>query len=448
MIRFPRVFMVALLIPPASGCSDRSSGHDPTGLESPVAPTSSAHYTVHINAARPLQLEASLDLGEFAGTARTAGVQGAGFGLAPQVRDVRCDEVGIGTSAEGVWPLPDGCRQLQWTIAVRAAEALAVDASEQASLFFADPGWWVLSEPTSLLRVSNATPGQDLGLRVVGLAVDAQQAVGAVRPDGSWRVPPIGSAPEFYAFGALQTRALEMGALRVSYVFDDPVRVEAMPLASGHRRMLDHLLTALPLGDGDQSPHLLVVWLGIDSAHGQAGGAAGSRSFLANYIVGADDDAELNAVRTLMILGHEQVHQLIDAGHPSAPLPTWASESLAQFYGLSALRHSGLAEAAVERAWSRFIDPAREIDATLRALQAQHEAGDGDAYTSFYTQGATFWFDVDRVLRSNGVADGLDAQLPAVLAGGFDGSDLSPSLRAELVRQGGAEMEAVLARYL
>jgi hypothetical protein len=448
MLRLNPPVVLLLMSMFSSGCSGPSTERGKSTADSPGSQPLPTHYTIRVDAARPLELEASLDLHEFPGLDRTAGVQGTGFGLASQVQNVHCDGAVITASADGLWTLPNGCRRLQWTVAVRVAAPLAVDASEQESLFFENPGWWLLSEPTSLLRVSSAAPGRDLDLQIIGEPSGTQQVGGAILSERSWRVPPLGSAPEFFAIGMLHSRALEMGALKVTYVFDDPLRVEQLPLETAHRRMLDRLLTVFTMPEDGAPPHLLVVWLGVDARHGQAGGAAGSRSFLANYVVGESADADLNAVRTLLILAHEQVHQLVDVAKPASPLPTWAAESLAQFYGLSSLRHSGLAESSVQRAFAHFIDPHRPVDAGLRALEDRHAAGDADAYASFYTQGATFWFEVDRILRAHGVAEGLDEHLPAVLSAGFEGSDLSPALSTELVRIGGTEMEEVLKRYL
>jgi hypothetical protein len=438
--------MLALL---ASACS-----RAPTEQASPATPASVAehapiHYTVTVAAERPLLLDASLDLDEFAGSGRTAHVQGTNFGLVPQVGDVRCDGQPVEQDGQGHWPLPDLCRQLEWTIAVREAEPMGVDASAQASLYFPEPGWWLLSEPTSLLRVSAAPAGRGLAVQFTGLPESARQTGGQPSAGGGWRVPPFGSAPEFYAFGVLHSHALDFETLQVTYVADDPAAIERLPLEPAHRSILKYLLDTFPVtADQANGSHLLVIWLGVDEAHGHAGGAAGSRSFLANYVVGDAGNDDLNAVRTLMILAHEQVHQLVDLFGPSAPISTWASESLAQYYGLTALRHSPLAATAVERAHAFFIDPVRPVEAGLRTLQARHEAGDADAYDLFYTQGATFWSEVDRVLREAGSPDGLDALLPMLLGAGFEGVDLPAEVRAELVRRGGAEIEAVLARYL
>lgn len=410
-----------------------------------------ADYLVRIDPNEPLRLQGELNLRP--GTGRTAQVRGINFGLASQVRTPRCDgEPLTGESPDGPWALPDDCTKLAWDIEVATAPATGLDASRQLTTYFPEGAWWLLSEPSSLLRVTGTAEDAPRSLRITS-ADDVATVAGRRAPgsDAHLHVPQLSSPPEFHVIGSPASQRHALGPLTVDYVLDDPARTADIPLADAHLPMLRFLLQALEAPDTlpEADARLLVVWLGIDASAGEAGGAAGGRSFLANYIDGDPDERELNIARTLMILAHEQFHQLHDLLGSGPPLPTWFGESLAQYYALRALQHSGLPDEIVQRAVSHFIDAERPVQHGLRTLQAMHEQGDPEAYGEFYYQGATFWSEVDSVLRETGLPDhGLDAVVPEVIRTGGAGVDLPPELRRQLLESGGPAMEAVLDRYL
>lgn len=419
-----------------------SQPHRPGGIE----------YVVTVDPSRPGRLQASVDLAGHAGTATTAAARGQDFGLVPQVLDPSCDGVALAGNGPGKWLLPRGCRVLRWEIDVRDAVANGTSAADQSTLHFADVGWWLLSEPTSLLRPDPLDGSVPLSLRVEGVP-GSDAVIGATKAgERHWRVPPVSHAPEFYVFGTPKTQTHDFGRLQATYVIDDEARFRTLPLLDLHRQTLEYFsdLFGVPEELPEPDRHLLVVWLGIDEAHGHAGGAAGGRSFIANYVDGDPGNVERNAVRTMLVLAHEQVHQLFDLlWRGEDPLPAWFNESLAQHYALKALARSDLDGELLSALHAAFVAPDAPVEAGLAELGRRHEAGDAEAYGMFYSQGATFWAEVDRLLEAGHPGPhGLDALLPELLATGGDGSGLPPSLRARLVERGGPEMEAVVARYV
>lgn len=425
---------------------------DSTEESAPAVPSGLA-YSVRLDPDNPRSLSARLDLSRHTTPDRTVFVRGTSFGLASQVAAPTCDGLELRETSEGEWSVPDRCSELAWLIEVDDATPNGVDSSLQKSLYFSDTRWWLLSEPTSLLRLSGNEGDERLSLRIEGL-LSPDSTAGATRlEDGSWRLPSVDSAPEFFAVGNLSLQSHDLGRMRTTYVIDDLDRFQRLPLLDMHRQALAYLADVfqVPPTLPDADRHLLVMWLGIDEALGEAGGAAGSRSFLANYIDGDEDNLALNAARTMLVVAHEQAHQLHDLmwrGGP--PVPTWVGESLAHYFGLMALARSGLPEDVVARPMNAFIDVDRPVEAGLVEYNRRYDAGDHEAYGMFYTQGATFWAEADRILRSASPGDGgLDAAMPEFLASTDSiGDGLPESFRRVLVERGGSDMENLIERYV
>jgi hypothetical protein len=436
-----------------TGCMERGTQKPATAAdETALQPQQFAGYTVHVDPDNPQRLLARLDLSSHDGTDRTAHVRGLNFGLVSQVADPSCDEVSLLATGDGQWAIPDDCCMLSWFIDMEPTAPNGVDTSLQRSLVFSGGDWWLLSEPTSLLRISGPDRESMLRVRFEGLP-ESSRIAGATRVEqGVWRLPGLNHAPEFFAFGNLVLEQHDVGRLQATYVIDDQDRFGRLNLPALHRQALAYLAnvfqvpTDLPAADR----HLLVIWLGIDESLGHAGGAAGSRSFLANYVDGGDEGLDMNLARTMLILAHEQTHQLHDLTWPGGtPGPTWLGESIAHYYGLKALARSGLPDEVVGVVMNFFIDPTRPVEAGLVEYERRYEAGDTDAYQMFYAQGATFWSEVDRVLLSVAPASGgLDALIPDFVQSPASDEGLPRSFQQLLLEQGGEEMRDLLARYV
>ncbi len=426
-----------------SGCS--SAPPQPEGAEA-------SGYRVIVDPVNPQMLHASLSLADRNGSGLIAYLSGVDRGLVSQVEMPHCGGIGLVSDEPGKWRVPDDCRLLEWSIRVEAAERNAVDASKQMSVYFAGRQWWLLAEPTSLLRVDPSGDSSDTPLRIEGLERTAKQVGAVAMGDGAWRVPPGGSAPEFYVFGSLEVRTHQMGTVRTTYVLDDAARFDRLPIAESHAFALEYLTGVFRVSEDlpASDRHLLVVWLGMDETLGEAGGAAGSRSILANYVDGDPDNLEINAARTMLILAHEQVHQLVGLLRSSdSPFPIWLGESLAHYYALKALARGPLPSQVVSSVFDHFIDPTREVAAGLVDLCRRHLQGDPSAYPLFYTQGATFWSELDSALKEANLAGaGLSDVIPALLATSSSGCGLPTEFIALLRKKAGGAIEEILTRYV
>ncbi|RZJ08531.1 MAG: hypothetical protein EOP39_13650 [Rubrivivax sp.] len=414
-----------------------------------LPPLASASYEVKLApGARQLTLSLALPPGARAGVRLAP--RGAAWGLKPQVEDVRCAGRPLPQDAEGHWLAPASCTRVTWRVVPDAVSADGADASEQRTLAIAKRRWVLLAEPTALLRPQGVDAASTL--RAAKGSVELLGATPMGR--GGWRVPPGNSAPEFYVLGRAQVVSRQQGAFAVRYVADDPELVKQLNLQALHAAALAQLVRVVPLppatSPADRS--LLVVWLGVAASRGSAGGAAGSRSFVANYVRGEPADAARHAALTLGVAAHEQFHQLVELfrnRHPATSSAVWFDESLAHFYGLKALRAADKSRDA-QALWARSVDLQRPVEHGLLELHRRHEAGDASVYESFYSQGAAFWHAVDTAISAATQGQqSLDDHLGDVLRAPLSSDGALPeSLVQRLRAVAGPAIDDALTRYV
>jgi len=237
----------------------------------------SAPYTIHAN----FEIDSSNE-------ERIVVVRGLNWGLKSQVSDPMCGKEPLSESGQGEWIVPKTCKNIQWEIQVLRAENEALDVSRQQSLYFEDDGWWLISEPSSLLSMQGDTGTRDL--EILSDTEGFNLAGVFHQKDGSksLRVPSANKAPEFYAAGNIHIKSRQYEGMKVTYVSDNPRKVEKLGLDQAHAIAFGFLASIFPSNDAlDKNDNQLVVfWIGVDEKFGRAGGAAGGRSFMANYIVG------------------------------------------------------------------------------------------------------------------------------------------------------------------
>ena len=406
-----------------------------------------AQYSVTVDPKLPLAATASLDLSASLGKERTVFVRGVPWGLKSQVDAPSCDARPLIRRGRSQWKVPADCSRVSWTVRFHAAEPGTVDAAEQKSLYFGRTRWWLLSEPTALLRLEGDTAPSSLSVEFAG-ALQWQRGATAIT-GGRWRVPSVNNAPGFYVFGNLQTFEHRIGGVQILHVADDIERVQRLDLVKSQEAAWRYLsqITPTPADTSTEDQALLVVWLGRREPK-QAGGAAGNRSFIANYFMQPE---ALPRARTLLILSHEQQHELVDMVRGDRPpLPLWAAESLAQYYALKAIARSGLDPEAVAKVRREFVDPTRPVTAGLLDWQRRHANGNPAAYPMFYEQGATFWALVDESLsRATAGRRTLDDLMPELITAEFStGGQLPATFVGRLRSEAGESVELLLSKYV
>lgn len=268
-------------------------------------------------------------------------------------------------------------------------------------------------------------------------------------------MPALHSAPEFHVLGRVEPSARTVSHLLVACVSDDPGRTASLGLEALHASALACLSTALALRLPPRAEDgaLLVVWPGASEARGEAGGAAGGRSFVANDIIDSLRNRDRNTASTLMVIAHEQFHQLVDQLHSRLPspytFPAWLGESLAHCYGLRAMRGACDSPAAREVS-ARFVDLERPVDHGLLELNRRHLAGQPAAYGLFYSQGATRWHALDvAIVDATQGRKRLDDLIGDLLRTPVPGDGSLLRSFVELLRAaGGDRVELLLAKYV
>ena len=407
-------------------------------------------YVVRESATGKSELIVTLSLPRGDGQPRKLVTRAPLLGLNAQVQSPRCGKRALRQDNAGAWVVPNQCVEVVWTVRAKLVPNAGADVSQQATLRFSNPSWFLFSEPASLLRLQSDNGPSTITLKTTS---PESSGLGATQvADGVWRIPSLNNAPEFFALGRLSSTTRNIGRFRVKYVADNRARVDRLNLESMHERALHFLARVLPpsaaapLVDLD----LLIMWVGIHEKIGRAGGSAGNRSFVANYVFGRPENESVNAARTLAILAHEQFHQLVDLVRGElSPLPIWLNESLAHYYGLKALQHAAPSSSA-NLVRARFIDPLRPISVGLLELNRRHATNDSTAYPLFYEQGATFWSEIDSAMSSttNGAAS-LDELVSELLRSEIpEGGQLPESFVDKLRERIGEKTDALILAYV
>lgn len=319
-----------------------------------------------------------------------------------QIRDVRCDGQAIERSGAG-WTMPDHCRTASWTVSlIRTSD---IQASEQRSIWL-NSGWGIVTDPSAILRPEG---------------FEGQAALRFIRPGASDTkavLPSLGSAPGIYLIGDPPTLVAHKGDQTLVYAGD----VLNIVRPAAHQAGLAYLRRVIGPANLRNAPVLTVIWLGVKRSEGSVGGAAGADAVLVNYILPDANSTPEEALKPLVIVIHEEFHQLV-----RGRLPLWARESLAQFYGLKTLsRIEVVDQAAAARLRDREF-AAGSAGPGLAAVQAQVQKGDPSNYNLFYSKGVAFWHGVDLAIQSGtGGARSLDDVMPTLLGAEFDADGSLP----------------------
>ena len=116
---------------------------------------------------------------------------------------------------------------------------------------------------------------------------------------------------------------------------------------------------------------------------------------------------------SLALVFHEQFHQLDSGSHP-----VWMGESLANYYALKALKRVFPENESADSIWKRFINTERPITLGLLAIEREiSEDQNSQNYGHLYTQGATFWAELDETIQQHSTqGESLDSFMPAIMA--------------------------------
>lgn len=385
-------------------------------------------------------------------------VRGEDWGLINQVEDPQCNNVPLSKNQSGHWIVPASCSIVTWTVQPKHIPVGDVDTSLQETIFIPNTKekTILLSEPTSLLRIENEeesiiTANQPTIL----LGASVRNNNETLKDSPIWSVPAYSNAPEFYLIGDVNTDKTEIGEINVTYYSDNVELTNHLQLKEQHRKLLSFLVQSIMpnnISQQTKSNDLLVIWIGNNEKNNFIGGAAGNRSFVANYIYGDSPTSNEKNIKTLLVTAHEQFHQLVDImREKNASQPAWVEEGLAQYYGLKALKTlKGHDDKAVDNIFASFIAPNAPVDSTFKVLNEKFKQGDHSVYPLFYSQGATFWYQFDNLLLQETDGEyGLDDLIPLLVK---SKPDVNGGLPKEFVSKvttiGGNSVQQLLQKYV
>lgn len=329
---------------------------------------------------------------------------------------------------EAGWLARAGCAEIAWKTGFTKASQPEHDVSAQENLYY--PGrWWLFSEWGNLLRSASDAGDSEICVKR-----------GTIRT--CRRVPTAEEPPLLLLLGE-SANTVDFGATSFNFFTGHlPSGFDVAGLHESYERQISYLYTVLAEATGTSTPRVIdVLLLGIDSAKGVVGGAAGTGSYLANVAVTEQHVAPSERTRVLWISGHELAHML---GLGTEML--WASESLAHYYGFKSLGDSKLASKLFEQ-MAEDTDRMRLLEAHRRVTQE----GERQYYPQFYTRGSHFWRAIDEAITASTQGDeSLDDFLPLLINGNFGMDGALPPEFVEAVSQlaGRETMERIRQEYL
>lgn len=357
-------------------------------------------YSVFMSADNPKIATVSLNFERATNSPSTLISRAESLGVKSQVYDIMCNQVKLEMRPDFKWLIPPQCSTVTWVIRFDDGQLMPVQPSQQRSLSMST-GWWVLSGPSSLLRLETALPETPIRIYVSNEEQIVKTLFG------------INAPPNFYVIGNAPQKSVSQEKNRLTYFGDDLQTVLSVIEPAKHLAAIDYFKSVIGSENSRDENDLSVVWFGAPRVRREASGAAGYDTILANYIIPEDAPRLEEQLLSLMLVYHEQFHQLDTASHP-----VWIGESLANYYALKALKKSFPNNEIANKIWKRFIDETRPIDIGLFEIQKQiSDNQNRQNYGFLYTQGATFWSEIDAAIQEVSLNDKtLDDFMPDIMS--------------------------------
>lgn len=370
-----------------------------SACQSPEQITGALDYEIIFDRNTPNIAHVQLNFTDNSTSERTLYLRGDTMGVPSQVSEVTCAGSEILQNNDLTWLVPVACSTVNWTIIFSTQASISYQPSQQQSLF-SQPSWWLVSGPSSILRIS----GNDIDVKTVDFILPDDTRV-------SRHLQSVNEPPNFYNLGNPPRRAVDNGSYSLNYIGENLDAVLSIISPKDHMEAIKYLRSVL--GKYARNVDRLDVnWFGVPRERREASGAAGFDTILANYIIAKDTPKREEQLLSLMLVLHEQFHQL-----DSGAYPIWMGESLANYYALKAMRKIYPEDEAATLVWDRFIDIERPIDISLTQIQSEiSNDNNRQNYGLLYTQGASFWYELDtEIQKATSGQESLDTLIPQIL---------------------------------
>jgi hypothetical protein len=391
-----------------------------------------ADYTVTLQPTLPERIVFSLDLP--AGHEKLLETRSQ----PAEARNPRCGSDYLKSNAAGQWIAPASCQRVEWEINFKPYPDRNI-GSFLGRHSVAFPHWWSIMEQTALLRPAGDKKSSEITIRQSG------------HKNIKSYVPSTGDASDFYVLGDTQETTQIIDGTHIRYVSDDLKTARQRGMLEMHSEAY-HFLHGL-FADISAVPHakeLLVIIAGNSKPDGINGSGA-ARSLVFDY----PHDTNQRDAFLLMTVAHEQFHQLRvlyseSKGHSfltSTQHYMWIEEGLAEYYGLKTVAHSQWPEEEKTKVRNTFIDTTRPVDTGLKELNRKFRQGDQSVYPLFYTQGATFFSEIDRLLQEKSHGK-ISLDTYAARLSGTATGDLNPEIVAQWHETVGTGIDTLITRYV
>lgn len=321
-------------------------------------------------------------------------LRGKSFGVSPQVQNVMCDGQLLKEEGGGTWSIPKNSQDLRWEVPLVIEKG--VDISTQQSI---KSGQFILlSEASSLPRLERNQEAEILNSVIQGVKEKIP-------------FPKITQAPLFVPLNAPEVGCLSEEGLTLKYFQDNLEQSSKLPNMAANMRGLKWLKSIVPVKTEE---NFSVCWCGISIEKMGCTGAAGAGVLLVSYPY--NGELPLGDALLLYTQLHEAFHQL--SGQFPGDRPGWVEESLASYYGVTALQVALPDDTKVPLLIERFYKGGTAFQKGLIAINRAVEEGDRSDYGAFYTKGVTFWCELEKVLQEAG--DSLDSHIDALLTMKYD----------------------------
>jgi len=369
-----------------------------------------------------------------------------------QLRWVRCGDRALTRGPRPwTWQIPAGCRRITWKVRVDWVSPNGYDVAHLRAAVNPGRRWLILPGVSWMLMVYGVMGPATL---TVEPPAGMQVHHGLDRlADGSFRLPVLPtSLCTTVGVGRFVSRRTRVRGVTVHHLFARPPPARFDRLLRVGDRGLAYLLQVL---GAPRAKRLGVFWFQLRTLTRAVSGYSCNRMVAVSFVDQPPAASFLTpAIRPwlpVVAVLHEQVHQL--SGKP----PVWVRESLAQYYALKALyRAGGLPRADWTRAMDRITRPWKGIlwrGRRLTLLAAQHlyrRTGRVQAFSTFYSSGARFWWIVDRAIQARSAgAQSLDTIAARLLRLKYSRDGRPPPAFRRLLRgAAGPKVDAITAKWV
>ncbi|MBN3492749.1 hypothetical protein [Vibrio neptunius] len=329
-------------------------------------------------------------------------------------------------TASGIITVLDGlhsqkCQQIEWFLKMKHTPDHGMDISQQIDSRSVDKGWYFISEWDSLPRVEGSR-----NIRVCTPEQNCQE------------MPELSEPPMFVVWGMKSTE-LNINDNKVTVFSDAP---QVMKQVEQWKPVLETSLRYLnSVFSNTQRRDWQMAFFKKDRSSGSLSGAAGQNMILINAWLEQGKLTPVSLKMLLKIAAHESVHVL-----DSASRPTWAAESLAEYYAIKSLQTTPYAADNPIHFWHGFAQKFPfSSTGLIEANRLFSEQGAGQYYPLFYFKGSAFWYELDAALSHTGSS--LDS-LMSRLNFETDGSLSIKFVSAVTEKIGDKEWTAISLRYL